>query len=166
MSRLISILLLFVFALSAQADVKIQYEHRVKNKPGGYCVYASIECIGNYYKEDRLYGLVDYYSKWQSIGAGSKEVIECLDSLEVPYVIQINTSINWLKEQVNNGVPIVVGCSWINGNHAIVVVDVTDDWVKYVDSNDIRNDHWVSRKWFEWAWYYSYEKNWSVKILR
>ncbi len=166
MFRVISVLLLFVLAFSASADVKIPIKHRVSNRPGGYCVWASLETIGYYHKDERLYGLVSHYSRWQSIGAGSKEVKECLDSLEVPYEIRTNTSIDWLKEQVDNKIPIIVGCSWINGNHAIVIVDVTDEWVKYVDSNDIRNDNWVSREWFEWAWENSYETRWSVKILK
>lgn len=157
---IISILLLS--NASSKAEVNIPIECRVSNLPGGYCVYASLETIGRLYKIKNLYGLVDWYSQWRSLGAGSKEVKSCLDALGVKYQIYENASFKWLREQVDGGNPIMVGCWWVKEQHAIVIVDVLDTHVKYIDSNDTSKYHWVNRDWFEWAW----SPRWAVKVYQ
>lgn len=165
MKHIIIVLLLFTLSLPLRAEVDIDKSCFVKNKPNGYCVYASLEIIGKHYKDKRLYGLVDYYSQWPSVGAGTNEVRDCLGNLGVPYKIYENSTMEWLKEQVDNEIPIIVALKWPNGHHAVVVVDVSDTWVKYIDSNDIRKYQYVNREWFEWSWQNSFRPEWSVKLL-
>lgn len=161
MKYVLSCLLLFFLISSAQSEVNIPSTCRVKNKPDGYCVYASMEIIGRHYKNERLYGLVDWYSQWPSRGANTKEVKECLDPLGVKYKIYENASLDWLKYQVDNEIPIIIGLKWTIGYHAIIITDIKDGWVRYIDSNDIRTEHWVNLEWFLWAW----EPRWCIKII-
>lgn len=160
MKYFLSILIVFVSFIPSYAEVNIPSKCWIPNKPGGYCVYCAIETIGRYYKIKWLYGIVDHYSKWPSVGAGTKEVKSCLNYLEVPYEIYENTSIDWLKKQTSNGIPIVVGLKWTKGQHAIIVVDVNDEWVKYIDSNDTTKYHKVNLDWFVWAW----NPQWAILI--
>ncbi|RJQ27132.1 hypothetical protein C4577_02320 [Candidatus Parcubacteria bacterium] len=150
MSRLFSILVVLILTSFAQSEVNIPSTCRVRNKPNGYCTYASMEIIGRFYKDERLYGLVDHYSQWESRGAGTREVKSCLDHLGVEYKIYEDTSLDWLKYQVDNGIPVIVGCHWGKGSqHAIIIVDLDNEWVKYIDSNDIHHNYWVDINWFK-----------------
>ncbi len=77
----------------------------------------------------------------------------------------------WLKSQIKRKIPILVGCKWrmhltASGNtrylwHAILVVDVDDKYVKYIDSNDTTKYHWVKIDWFKWAW-----PGWAIKVYK
>lgn len=152
MHKLACLLLLF-FAGPSQAEVRIPAGCHVANKPGGYCCYCAIETMGRFYGIKETDGLVAWYSQWKSQGADYNDVKKCLDSLQVGYQQTLSGSVDHVKGKVDHGIPVMISAWWGKGYHAVVVVDfVKDDgvwWVKYIDSNRVGWNCYMTRKEFE-----------------
>lgn len=144
------------------ADVDIPKNYWVKNRPNGYCFFCAAETVGKFYKIKQLYdfedengkhwGLMEWYAQWPSVGANDNDVHDSLTNLEVNYNVYYARDIEWLKKQTDNKTPVIVASSWVNGNHAYIVVDVEDKWVKIIDSNRVDKYRWLGKAWFEQNW--------------
>lgn len=158
--KLLPALLALIYLVnSCFADVSIPVEDRIQNikgpgeGPGGYCVWCCLETIGNWKGDKRLSGLVKWYSKWPGQGATSAQVEVQLKELGVKYTLREHGGMAWLQKQVDSGVPVMVGCEWTVGRHAIVVLNVTKERVYFYDPNHPEWDWYVPRAWFEKNWY-------------
>lgn len=140
MKRVIANLLLLILTLPCPADVKIGRDHRIPNRGNGYCVWCSVETIGRYKKYPNLYGLVDYYAQWPSVGATPEDAGNQLQKLGVDYEVSYGKTLRWLKRKTDAGVPVVI---FIPG-HAVVAVDVDvqGNFIKTVDCNWVEGYSW------------------------
>lgn len=88
MKHLLPLLTLFIFCLSAQADVTIAPEDHIKNLPPGRCAWAALETLGRTHGWSVLRGLRDRNNR----SAQWLDMIAELDKDKVKYQVQ------WPKE--------------------------------------------------------------------
>lgn len=172
---------LLYLALPALAEVDIPKEHRISNRPPGYCAWASLETLGNHQNISLLKGLVDYRTRlprniWVDYGQGvrgyegdragatPRSVSAQLDALGVSYQSRSEGAKDYtfLTKNLEAGRGVMIGLgSWSPlGAHAVTVVDLTEEYVTFIDSNNIKHRWWHTRAWFDRNW-----SGWAVVVM-
>jgi hypothetical protein len=121
----------------ARAEVNIEPDCRVKNRPPGRCGWCSVETLARHHHIKALFGLVEGHAS----SAGPDDLIAVLDKAKVCYQVQGRgeTDTALLRSSCKDGLGAVVGFRPIEpggSGHIVTLVDFTDDTVKVIDPND------------------------------
>ena len=128
---------LFLFPCAARAEVNIDPECRMKNRPPGRCGWCAVETLGRHHHIKILYGLVEDHATT----ADPEDLTALLDKVKVRYKLQnrgdLDTEV--LRKACADGLGAVVGFRPLHegaGGHIVTLVEFTDDTVKVIDPND------------------------------
>jgi len=120
-----------------RAEVNIEPECRMKNRPPGRCGWCALETLGRHHKIKPLFGIVEDHATT----ANPEDLTDFLDKVKVRYQFQkrgeVSTTI--LRNACDKGFGAVVGFRPLQegaGGHIVTLVDFTDDTVKVIDPND------------------------------
>jgi hypothetical protein len=177
---LFSIMIASLFAQTAQAGTYIPTRYRVSNDPPGYCCWAALATLARaqgiaslyYLKEGRHKDDDGFIEKaewngntWRvskafvpAYGGTIDSVLHKFDELGF-YNYEYQRCGNFSKTLINKalakGHGAVVQVNWQDeygeGIHAIVLTDMNDDYVTFINSNGC-NEERRSRQWFENCW--------------
>lgn len=168
---------LLIAQVAVAGEIPIPKEHRIANEPPGYCMWCALETIGRTMGVKELHGLKEgrksesdtwvwVDSQWAPIpaaGAVPQTVREKLDRLQVRYRMQFpgDTNTTFLTDSLSGGSAVAVGFASIQGKHAVVLVELTDEFAKIVDSQDVNEVKKLKRAKFDELW-----DGWAVVIQR
>ncbi len=131
--------------------VPVQPQETVPNNTGIQCVWSSLELIGNFIEEPRLYNLTRN-PRCQGMSSASG-VSSLLNSMNIKFVQTRNKTegLKIMKAAMEAGIPVLCG---FNGSHAINVVhyDSTANRVHYIDNIGNRKPKIMSLDRFNKAW--------------
>lgn len=160
MKRLFLLLLSLVLLTSGLlGEVKLDHKDRVANRPLGLCVWACLETAARHQGISELHGLVDWYeARKASNGASNPDIRRQMERCKISYILRPDESsrdIAFLKTHTDAGRPVMVGIHhWHSGRaHAILVTDVTDTRVIFMDPNQPSNMLAYSHEDFKDVWY-------------
>lgn len=161
------IILLLVNNLSF-GKVKIADENCISNRPGGFCLYASLETLGRHHRIPKLYGLVEKKYKtlrtqkwdrngyrWEPNGVSTwNDATRELDAKAIKYTLSVQRDYRLIERACNDGIGCVIGLKPIKGQtgHAVVLVEVTAEYVVMVDSDHTWFPRSMTRADFERQW--------------
>jgi len=169
MTKMILCCLMSTFLLTAQviAEVKILVKHRVANQSPGYCVWCSLDTWGNHTKNKQLIGLTAYYVEHdrRAISGRPETINRQLSILGVKYEHRLpgKKDFDFVKQHVQAGRAVMADVRdypRVGDLHAILIVDATDESVRFIDSNDIEWDWLYKTTTFKQQW-----TGWAVVIL-
>lgn len=156
------LLLLFAIPFDAIAGICITRRDRIGNVDPGYCVWCSLEMLGRYHKIEALYGLlelrIEHNRKYPGTSGGTSEGIRSqLQVLKVSYYEMVVHTYDkkWLKYACDNGYGCMIAVSGYprpTSYHAMVLIDIDDNWVTFIDPNDIEKTFTKSMAWFDKHW--------------
>jgi hypothetical protein len=176
--RILSLIVLgFLIAGEAWAQADIPMECRVKNRPPGYCVWASLETLGRHQKIDKLYNLTDnrakdpdsvepvfrlmfdgtiiQFEKRIHKAAGTAfSADKKLTELGVKHKITEIKDLTHIQEAMKKKHGCVVFLHpnpTFPGPHAVTLVNINDERVEIIDSNNCKH-YWAPRGWFDTYW--------------
>jgi len=113
-----SLLFLLLFSCTTWAVYcPIPQDNRIYNQTGSQCVFCSLESIGRFCKDERLYDLTSIYKGT----SGPGQINQLLTNRGVPFQQTQNKKEGYklLEQSTKNSIPAMIG---IYGTHAIVVV--------------------------------------------
>lgn len=151
-----SLAALLLLPALASAEVNIAKKNRSENEYPGICVWKSLETCGKHLGIPATTELVNEHRGEQdgtTFDNADKELTR--KKIKHEYRGWWTSSVAWLKEQTDTGYPVVIEFSKDSylGAHAVTVVDVTDEHVYFVDSNDPQVGWFrYSRKDFRASW--------------
>ncbi len=131
-------LTLTLFASStAFAEVKIAAACRIKNRPPGRCGWCALETLARHHRFKALYHVTDDHSST----CDAEALEDALTGTGISYRIQYRGDCNpaILRYAVRKDLGAVVGFRELfpgSGGHIVTLVDLTEDTVKVIDSND------------------------------
>lgn len=132
----LTVALLFL-PCAARAEVNIDSDCRMKNRPPGRCGWCALETLARHHRIKSLYGLVEDHAST----ANPDDLTDVLDKAGVRYHLQNrgerDTAL--LRSSCQEGLGAVVGFRPLQsggGGHIVTLVDFTDDTVKVIDPND------------------------------
>jgi hypothetical protein len=136
-SRWIALTLLLLLPCISWAEVKIRMACRIKNRPPGRCGWCALETLARHHQLTVLYGLTDRNDS----RCCPSSLEESLTDSGVTYRIQYPGTYNQaiLKYAIREKLGAVVGFRELYsgaGGHIVTLVDLTEDSVKVIDSND------------------------------
>jgi hypothetical protein len=149
--------LLIVLVPSLLFGIEIEQKHRVRN-PGPYCVFTSLETLGNVHGIKETKGMVAKLKEEWPLGVpGYEELVRGkLQSLGVKHVYQSfgNKDVAILKYADTHGVVVAIGPGnpHSQGCHAIVLISCDDKRIRFYDSN-FPKDIWVADRAFFNRWW-------------
>jgi hypothetical protein len=152
-------------AVPAVAQVRIAAAHRLHNPREGYCTWCALETIGRHLGIDDLRGLVDWYRRQPSAGAGADDVKVQLDELGVCYEMRRpgpRRDLDFVRQALDSGLPVLIsfrGWPSPRGAHAVVLTRLDDQGATFIDSNHPDYDYQVSLGWFQHYW-----DGWAVVV--
>jgi hypothetical protein len=135
-------LLALVFALSllpgaARAEVNIEPECRMANRPPGRCGWCAVETLARHHQIKVLFGIVEEHATT----ADPEDLTALLDKVKVRYKLQNrgDRDTEVLRKACDDGLGAVVGFRPLHegaGGHIVTLVDFGADTVKVIDPND------------------------------
>jgi hypothetical protein len=122
---------------AARAEVNIEPDCRMKNRPPGRCGWCAVETLARHHQIKVLFGLVEDHDST----ANPEDLTAALDKAKVRYKFQKrgDTDTAVLRRACDEGLGAVVGFRPLHeggGGHIVTLVDFTEDSVKVIDSND------------------------------
>jgi hypothetical protein len=128
---------LFFLACAARAEVNIDPDCRMKNRPPGRCGWCALETLARHHHIKALYGLVEDHATT----ADPDDLITVLEKLHVTYRLQErgDRDTALLRSSCRDGLGAVVGFRPLHagaGGHIVTLVDFNDETVKLIDPND------------------------------
>lgn len=148
----ISVLCLLFIAFPAHAEVKIKVKDRIENRPPGYCGVCCLETIGRHYGLKEYNGLTDWYQEQTTAAYDSDQMLAQVKSFKTkhhyfdgentPEAKAVNL-VKFCRKHTDATCPVIVfiwkpGWVW---SHAVVLLDITDEWVRFYDPNDPKRDY-------------------------
>jgi hypothetical protein len=129
--------LFLLCAPTAWAEVKIDAACRIKNKPPGRCGWCALETLGRHHKIKALYGLTEEHAST----CDADSLMAVLTDKGVTYRVQHEGDRNdeILHDAIRQNLGAVVGFRELKpgaGGHIVTLIDMTEDTVKVIDSND------------------------------
>lgn len=132
--------LVFVLSLlsgAARAEVNIEPDCRMKNRPPGRCGWCAVETLARHHQIKVLFGAVEDHATT----ADPEDLIRLLDKVKVRYKYQKrgDTDTAVLRKAIDDGLGAVVGFRPLHdgaGGHIVTLVEFNDDTVKVIDPND------------------------------
>ncbi len=128
---------LFLIPCAVRAEVNIEPECRMKNRPPGRCGWCAVETLARHHHIKVLIGLVEEHAT----NADPDDLTTLLDKVKVHYKLQkrgdLDTEV--LRSACKDGLGAVVGFRPLRegaGGHIVTLVDFTEDTVKVIDPND------------------------------
>lgn len=155
------LLLVAVFSsvvVQAEAVPEISTVERVPNVDPGYCSFCCLEMIGNHQQITALQGLLKQRIKSGLSPGGSYSTYESLlKRANLNYWIQDHGvySTEIFEEAKKLDRPVMVSLSdWPikGGNHAVLVLDLNEQEVVFMDPNHTETPTRKSREWFRKYW--------------
>jgi hypothetical protein len=153
-NRSLALVLVLSIPCVCLAEVPIQVDCRVPNRPPGRCGWCALETLARHHHIEALYGLSDNHSSMSS--AASLE--SYLEQTDVPYRIQYPGEYEQdiLDFAIHEGLGAAVGFRELylgSGGHIVTLIELTDDVAKVIDSNDQdRRIRTMSRDRFFYWW--------------
>src|SRR5262245_48070825 len=160
-----ALFVLLVAQVAVAGEIPIPKEHRIANEAPGYCMWCALETIGRTMGMKELYGLKESRksetdtwiwtgSEWAEVpaaGAVPQTVRDQLDRLHVRYRMQTpgDTDPTFLTKSLSGGYAVAIGFTSSRGKHAVVLVELTDDVAKIVDSQDVSDTKTLTRAKFD-----------------
>ena len=128
---------LYLLPCAGRAEVNIEPDCRMKNRPPGRCGWCAVETLGRHHHIKILYGLVEDHATT----ADPEDLTALLDKVKVRYKLQNrgDTDTEVLRKACADGLGAVVGFRPLHeggGGHIVTLVDFTDTTVKVIDPND------------------------------
>jgi hypothetical protein len=128
---------LFVLPCAGRAEVNIEPDCRMKNRPPGRCGWCAVETLARHHQIKSLYGLVESHAST----ADPEDLTAVLDKAKVPYKLQHRgtTDSSVLLRACADGLGAVVGFRPLEeggGGHIVTLVEFTETTVKVIDPND------------------------------
>ena len=122
---------------AAWAEVNIDPDCRMKNRPPGRCGWCAVETLARHHRIKVLFGLVEDHPST----ANPEDLTAALDKTKVRYRLQNRgeTDTTILRSSCADGLGAVVGFRPLyegGGGHIVTLVEFTDDVVKVIDPND------------------------------
>jgi hypothetical protein len=175
MKRILAVLLLLCVPCQVLAGVTIAKADRIHNSSPGFCLWCSIEMLGRAHKLKEVEGLTKFYADWRyeiydedtktwekkpwDKGHTLAEGASQLKLLGVKSHVYIGVTRKEVKKACDDGNGCVVSLKWwkpvrigqVPAEHAVVVIDVTDTHVYFIDPNHAAD---VYRAEFDWFDYY------------
>jgi hypothetical protein len=153
---LLSTLFFFLAISYSQADVKIDKKHWVKNRSPGYCTWCGLDTLARHHEIKPLIGIVDHRVKNKLPSGGTNyEVIKALDQAKVDYTLNTVSNYKLLTDVCDDGIGAVVSMfhyPTYGDYHSVTLVDITPTRVRFIDSNDLREEMTYPRSNFESKW--------------
>jgi hypothetical protein len=131
------IVVLLLIPCVGRAEVNIDPDCRMKNRPPGRCGWCAVETLARHHRIKSLFGLVEDHPST----ANPDDLTAVLDKLHVRYQLQNrgDRSTAILRSSCREGLGAVVGFRPLRegaGGHIVTLVDFSDDTVKVIDPND------------------------------
>jgi len=122
---------------AARAEVNIDPDCRMTNRPPGRCGWCAVETLARHHRIKSLFGLVDDHAST----ANPEDLTAVLDKVKVRYTLQQRGTQDrdLLRKACVEGLGAVVGFRPLQeggGGHIVTIVDFTSDTVKVIDPND------------------------------
>jgi hypothetical protein len=122
---------------TAQAEVKIARENRVRNRSEGRCAWCALETLGRHHGIRALFGLADKHASRPK----PADLEAVLDELRIDYRTQPvgSRSTTILRYAIRENLGAIVGFREFapgQGPHMVTVVDFGTEEVRVIDSND------------------------------
>lgn len=138
MRRYVSSLIVWLALCNASfADCKIPKKCQVENPPQGLCLWCCIETVGNYHKIKQTRGIVVRH--WEEGGGCTfdKATNELWDMGVAYSYLRPKLDIALVKAHTDAKYPIIVSTrkTSFHGSHAIIITNVTDTHVYFIDPN-------------------------------
>lgn len=156
LKNLLALFVLFSFIFQLNAEVSIKEEHRLKNIPPGYCAWISIETLALHHNLKPLIGLTQHRIKNHLPNGGEPNGInQVLQASKVPYKLSRSRDYTLLKESCDNDIGAVINLHNYPAQgdyHTVVLIDINDKEVKFIDSNRPKDTMKGTRPWFDKAW--------------
>lgn len=172
-----ALFVLLVAQLALAGEIPIPKQNRIANEAPGYCMWCALETIGRTMGIKELYGLKEIRKSepgtliWQgadwatvpSAAAFPHNVCEKLDYLRVKYRMQLpgDTDTAILTKSLAAGTAVAIGLTSSRGKHAVVLIELTDENARIVDSEDVSEVKTLSREKFDELW-----DGWAVVLER
>ena len=138
------------------ADLAIDSKHRVENVSPGYCSWASIETLARHHDIKPLIGLVQHRVKNKLANGGdNQEIMKVLNAAKVDYTMRVIRDYKMLIKACDDGRGAVV--NFYNypdkdGYHAVTLVHIDEEEVRFIDSNKPAKEIRRTREWFDNHW--------------
>jgi ABC-type bacteriocin/lantibiotic exporter with double-glycine peptidase domain len=128
---------LFLLSGSGRAEVNVEPECRMKNRPPGRCGWCAVETLARHHHIKVLFGLVEDHATT----ADPEDLTGLLDKVKVRYKLQKrgDTDTAVLRKAIDDGLGAVVGFRPLHdgaGGHIVTLVDFNDETAKVIDPND------------------------------
>ncbi len=135
--RFLAVTFVLLACSSAVAEVRIATACRIKNRPPGRCGWCALETLARHHRFKALYGVTDDHCST----CDAEELETAVADTGVRYRIQYRGegSQAILRFAVRKNLGAVVGFRELypgSGGHIVTLVDLTEDTVKVIDSND------------------------------
>lgn len=173
MKRILAVLLLLCLPLNALAGIKIARANRIANQAPGFCLWCSLEMLGRHHGVTQVEGLAQYYKDWRyeewdeekqewvkkpwPKGHSFSDGASQLKTLKVKHHGYFGVGRAQVKKACDDGLGCAISLRWWKpiasgapGFHAVVVTDVTDTKVLFVDPNDPYEVYSVDHDWFDY----------------
>jgi ABC-type bacteriocin/lantibiotic exporter with double-glycine peptidase domain len=128
---------LFILPCAARAEVNVEPECRMKNRPPGRCGWCAVETLARHHQIKALFGIVEEHATT----ADPEDLTALLDKVKVRYKVQqrgdLDTAV--LRRACDDGLGAVVGFRPLHegaGGHIVTLVDFGEETVKVIDPND------------------------------
>lgn len=168
MRRSLAVFTLLLVSSSSFAKVEIADEDCISNRPGGFCLYASLETLGRHHRIPKLYGLVE--KKYQSLGTQKwdghewrrqpdgvsnwRDATRELDAKRIKYTLSRDHDYGLIQRACDDGFGCVIDLKPLQGQtgHAVVLLEVNAEYAVLVDSDHLWFPRSMSRADFERQW--------------
>lgn len=158
---LICFLITFKFSFAQDLYVPIEKENRIYNKTGSQCVWASLETVGRWIEEKKLYNITSRPECQSYANPDSVEVV--LNKLQVGFIQTTNKEDGLLliKKSMSQGYGCVFGARQVHAM-SLIHFDESANRVHYIDnSNPKRNVETMSVSKFMNIW-----DGWVIVIVK
>lgn len=166
---------LCLFTTVSQA-IDLDIKHRVKNKPPGYCAWASLEALGRHHQIEPLYDLLEKRTKDldETIVENGKLVVltknlgyqtaieKKLNSLKVRFKFQRENKndLSLLKQSDTHGCMAVIKAYCLNypkehpqnQPHVVLLTGFNETDIQFFDCNFPQHIFLGKRVWFDQSW--------------
>ncbi len=157
----IPVLLLF-FSVPLHAEVHISSQHHQRNSPRGMCVWSAIETLARHHEIKPLIGIFYYYDSWRdsqgkpwTLGFQTDSVQKQLEYSEVKGWCVNNADESWVWWAIKKDYGCVIGLKnypYEGELHAVLLTEINDREVHFIDSNHPGKLWTASLEWFRSHW--------------